>query len=84
MSGLAYVKLLPETGDAWSDKMPYRIKSDGYVCMYGHKTFVTKFEQVSVYLQLAEVVRKQSGTEKSKKLFRLALDTEKKLSAMYA
>ncbi len=64
--------------------MPYRIKSDGYVCMYGSKTFVTKFQQVYVYLQLAEVVRKQSGIEKSKKLFDMALDTEKKLSRMYA
>tara|TARA_B100000287_G_C20358181_1_gene672655 strand:- start:472 stop:630 length:159 start_codon:yes stop_codon:yes gene_type:complete len=52
--------------------------------MYGSKTFVTKFQQVYVYLQLAEVVRKQSGIEKSKKLFDMALDTEKKLSRMYA
>ena len=64
--------------------MPYRIKSDGYVCMYGSKTFVTKFQQVHVYLMAAEVVRKQSGIEKSRVLFNMALDAEKKLTEMYA
>ena len=64
--------------------MCYRIKSDGYVCMYGSKTFVTKFQQVHIYLQIAEAVRRQSGIEKSRKVFEMALDTEKKLSRMYA
>ena len=64
--------------------MPYRIKSDGYVCMYGSKTFVTKFQQVHIYLQIAETVRRQSGIEKSRKVFDMALDAEKKLSRMYA
>lgn len=60
--------------------MPYRVKKSGYVCMYGSRTFVTKYQQVAVYLQLAEVVRKQSGIEKSRNLFNLALETENKLS----
>ena len=64
--------------------MPYRIKSDGYVCMYGSKTFVTKYEQVYVYLVLAEAARKMSGIEKSRRIFNMALETEKKLTEMYA
>lgn len=64
--------------------MPYRIKSDGYVCIYGSKTFVTKFQQVHIYLQIAEAVRRQSGIEKSRKVFDMALDAEKKLLRMYA
>ncbi len=48
--------------------------------MYGSRTFVTKYQQVAIYLQLAEAVRKQSGIEKSRNLFSLALETESKLS----
>ena len=60
--------------------MPYRVKKSGYVCMYGSRTFVTKYEQVYVYLVLAEAARKMSGIEKSRRIFNMALDTEKKLS----
>ena len=63
--------------------MPSRIKSSGYVCMYGSKTFVTRFENVAILLNIAEEVRKQSGSEKARKLLKSALEEEKKLSSMY-
>lgn len=63
--------------------MPSRIKDSGYVCMYGGKTFVTRFENVAILLNIAEEIRKQSGSEKARKLFNTALEEEKKLSRMY-
>lgn len=64
--------------------MPSRIKSSGYVCMYGSKTFVTKFEKVAILLNIAEEIRKQSGSEKARKLLNTAIEEEKKMSRMYA
>ena len=64
--------------------MPSRIKSSGYVCMYGSKTFVTKFEKVAILLNIAEEIRKQSGSEKARELLNTAIEEENKLSRMYA
>ena len=64
--------------------MPSRIKSSGYVCMYGSKTFVTKFEKVAILLNIAEEIRKQSGSEKARKLLNTAIEEEQKMSRIYA
>tara|TARA_X000000950_G_scaffold267199_1_gene343460 strand:+ start:74 stop:268 length:195 start_codon:yes stop_codon:yes gene_type:complete len=64
--------------------MPSRIKSSGYVRMYGSRTFVTKFEKVAILLNIAEEIRKQSGSEKARKLLNTAIEEEKKMSRMYA
>ena len=64
--------------------MPSRIKNSGYVCMYGSRTFVTRFENVAILLNIAEEIRKQSGSEKARKLLNTAIEEEKKLSRMYA
>jgi hypothetical protein len=61
-----------------------RANPNGHVCMYGSKTFVTKFDQVALLLNIAEEIRKQSGSEMAAKLLYTALDEEKKLSRMYA
>lgn len=63
--------------------MPSRIKDSGYVCMYGSKTFVTRFENVAILLNIAEEIRKQSGSEKASKLLKAAWEEESKLSRMY-
>ncbi len=63
--------------------MPSRINNGGYVCMYGSRTFVTKFEKVAMLLNIAEEIRKQSGPDEARKLLSTALEEENKLSRMY-
>ena len=57
-----------------------RINPNGYVRMYGSKTFVTKFQHVADLLQVAEVIRKQSGHEQGRKLLKTALEVENELT----
>ncbi len=57
-----------------------RINPNGYVRMYGSKTFVTKFQHVADLLQVAEVLRKQSGHRFGRKLLETALEVENELT----
>lgn len=77
------VKLLRKLNNCLEKKMPSRINNDGYVCMYGSRTFVTKFEKVAMLLNIAEEIRKQSGSDEARKLLSTALEEENKLSRMY-
>jgi glycosylphosphatidylinositol transamidase (GPIT) subunit GPI8 len=57
-----------------------RTNPNGYARMYGSKTFVTKFQHVANLLQIAEVIRKQSGHEQGRMLLKTALEVEKELT----